>query len=223
MRNFISFVVLSTIKFFANLFYRFEAKWLGREVSNWDSIRLIVFLGHTSLYEPLFIGLLPWKFVKKLSRKLVAPGASKTMQRPIVGKFWKLMSPGMTSISRKRDKSWREFMQKISDDSVIIIAPEGRMKRKNGLDVNGQKMTVKSGISDILEFENEGDMLIAYSGGLHHIQAPGEKFPKLFKKIKANLEVISIKEYKTKFDSEGIQWKKDVTSDFQNRLEKNCP
>lgn len=215
--------MLFSIKLFANIFYRFNIKWLSTYQNNWENIRLIVFLNHTSLYEPLFIGALPWSFVEKLARKLVAPGASKTLERPIVGFFWRLLSPGMTSITRKRDKSWREFMQKIQDKSIVIIAAEGRMKRKNGLDAFGRKMTVRAGISDILETQTEGDMLIAYSGGLHHVQAPGEKLPRLFKKINANLELINIEEYKAQFHSTGLQWKKDIIQDLQTKLETNCP
>lgn len=66
-------------------------------------------------------------------------------------------------------------------------------------------------------------MIVAYSGGLHHVQVPGQKLPKLFKTIKINLELIDIPEYKSKFNTEGIQWKRDVTNDLQVRLENNCP
>lgn len=97
------------------------------------------------------------------------------------------MSPGITSITRKRDESWDEFMYSLSDDSVVVIAPEGRMMRKNGLDLDGNKMTVKAGVVDILSGLNKGQMVIAYSGGLHHVQIPGEGLPKLFKTLKLNL------------------------------------
>ena len=33
----------------------------------------------------------------------------------------------------------------------------------------------------ILEKLDSGKMLIAYSGGLHHVQAPGDLIPKIFK------------------------------------------
>ncbi len=154
---------------------------------------------------------------------MVAPGASKTLNRPLVGIFWKFLSPGMVSISRQRDQTWRTFMGAINNRSVIIIAPEGRMKRATGLDVKGNKMTVRSGIADILDLLNEGRLLFAYSGGLHHVQEPGQKFPKIFKKIRINLELIDIVDYKEQFSSEGIQWKKDVVEDMRNRLENNCP
>ena len=55
------------------------------------------------------------------------------------------------------------------------------MKRRNGLDSQGQPMTVRGGIADILEAIPSGPMLIAYSGGLHHVQAPGETLPAVFR------------------------------------------
>lgn len=222
MRTLISFTIFSFIKIFTRIFYKTEVNWVS-DYKTWKKIRYIVFLNHTSLYEPLYIGALPWSFIWRISRKLVGPGADKTLNRPIVGFFWKLMGPGLISITRKRDKSWREFMEAIHNKSVIVIAAEGRMKRTNGLDLTGKPMTVRSGVCDILEQLNEGNMLIAYSGGLHHIQRPGQHLPKLFKTLKLNLEVLDIPEYKAQFNTEGIQWKRDVVADMQKRLEKNCP
>ena len=169
------------------------------------------------------MGALPTAFIWRLARKLVAPGADKTLNRPLVGLFWKIMSPGMISITRRRDKSWVKFMEAIHNRSVIIIAAEGRMKRPTGFDLNGRKMTVRSGVADIIQELQEGNILIAYSGGLHHVQKPGDKLPKLFKTIKLNIEVLDIETYKSKFNTEGIQWKRDIVNDFQTRLETNCP
>lgn len=223
MRAIISMSILFSIRWFAKIFYKWEVKWLSEEQGNWDDIRLLVFLNHTSLYEPLYVAVPPASFIAKLSKKMVAPGADKTMNRPIVGKFWKFMGPGLISITRKRDKSWLRFMDAVRNKSVIVIAPEGRMKRANGLDLNGKPMTVKSGVADILEELNEGKMLVAYSGGLHHIQVPGQKIPKLFKTIKMNLEEFDIKEYKARFPGESVVWKRGVVKDMQWRLENNCP
>lgn len=218
-----SFTLLHGIRIFAKIFYRFETNWLSSGQNDWDDIRYIVFLNHTSLFEPLYLGTTPRWFVTKLSKKMVAPGADKTLNRPIVGKFWKLLGPGMISISRKRDATWRQFMQAIKNKSIIIIAAEGRMKRANGLDANGRPMTVRSGVADILEQLDEGKMLVAYSGGLHHIQIPGQKIPKLFKTIKINFELLEIRDYKESFPVEGIQWKRAVVRDMQERLETKCP
>lgn len=223
MRTLVSFAILGSVKIFAALFYKLELKWLGDDEDPWSGIRFIVFLNHTSLFEPLFVGLAPFSLVAKLSRKMVAPGADKTLRRPIVGLFYRLLSPGMVSITRKRDKTWTSFMDAIGEDSIIVIAPEGRMKRANGLDLQGNPMTVKGGVADILAELNAGKMLIAYSGGLHHVQVPGEKKFRLFKTLKMNAETLDIAEYKKSFPSEGVQWKRDVVEDMQRRLETNCP
>lgn len=114
-------------------------------------------------------------------------------------------------------------MKLIEDRSVIVIAPEGRMKRANGLDLNGKKMTVKAGVADILELINEGRVIFAYSGGLHHVQIPGQKIPKLFKTLRINVESFEIPDYKARFQGEGIQWKKQVVADMQMRLESKVP
>lgn len=215
---------MSTVKLISLIFYKTEDNWLRIEGKRkWNSIRLIVFMNHTSLFEPLYLSVVPFHFLWRLSRKMVAPGADKTLNRPIVGKFWKFLSPGMVSISRKRDDTWKEFMQAIKERSVIIIAPEGRMKRENGLDLNGNKMTVRGGVADVLENLDEGNMLIVYSGGLHHVQVPGQKFPKLFKTLKINVEQLNIKNYKDQFETTGRAWKKAVVDDMQKRLETNPP
>lgn len=182
-------------------------------------------LNHTSLLEPLYLGFLPVSFLWRLSRKMVAPGADKTLNRPLVGTFYKLFSPGMISISRKRDDTWQQFMESIAPDSVIVIIPEGRMKRRTGLDLQGNKMTVKSGVLDVLQGLHDGEMVIAYSGGLHHVHAPGEKGYHFFKTLKMNLETFDIESYKKTFEGEvGSElWRKLVLADLQYRLENNCP
>jgi len=154
---------------------------------------------------------------------MVAPGADKTLNRPIVGFFWKLMGPGFISITRKRDKSWFQFLKAIEDKSIILIAPEGRMKRKNGLDTNGKPMSVRSGVAEIIEVLTEGNIMIGYSGGLHHVQHPGDILPRLFKNIKISIEVIAVSDYKKQFSSEGIQLRKDIVKDLEQRLLKNTP
>jgi hypothetical protein len=225
MKSLISFCILYLFKVFSNLFYRFKIGW-PKERIKWNEVRMIVFLNHTSLMEVLFLGFLPTHFLRRLSKRMVAPGADKTLDRPLVGTLFKLFSPGMTKITRKRDDSWDQFLSSIYKDAVILIAAEGRMKRKNGLDVDGKKMTVRGGVVDILSRLNKGQMVIAYSGGLHHVQVPGEGFPKLFKTIKMNLEAFEIPDYKAMFNSvvEGSeQWRKLVLADLQLRLETKCP
>lgn len=223
MRVLLSFTIFMIIKLFSKIFYRLEVKWLSDIGQDFDKIRLIIFLNHTSLYEPLYVAAAPNSFLFRLARKMVAPGADKTLNRPIVGFFWKLMGPGLVSITRKRDKSWYQFLEAIERRSVIAIAPEGRMMRKNGLDSEGKPMSVRAGIGEILEELNEGRMLIAYSGGLHHVQHPGELFPRLFKKIKLNLEVLDIVEYKGQFSEDPKKRRKEFVADLEDRLKKNVP
>ncbi len=222
MRIFISFTIFLGIKYFSKCFYSLRLQWLSSE-RDFDKVRLVILLNHTSLYEPLFLAAAPNWFLWRLSRKMVAPAADKTINRPIVGRFWKLMFPGMISITRKRDKSWFEFLKAIKNRSVILILPEGRMKRDTGLDSNGKPMTVRSGVAEIISEIQEGNILIAYSGGLHHVQHPGELIPRLFKTIHLNLEKIDILDYKKQFNSDGIQFRKDIVADLENRLVQNCP
>lgn len=222
MRVIISFLILIFIKVFSKLFFRLKLKWLT-ELKTFERIRLVVLLNHTSLYEPLFVAAAPNWFLWRLARKMVAPAADKTLNRPFVGRFWRFMLPGLISITRRRDSSWREFLEAIENRSVIVIAPEGRMKRDNGLDSMGKPMSVRSGIAEIIEELHEGRIMIVYSGGLHHVQHPGELIPRLFKTIKANMEVMEVEDYKAPFTSEGIQFRKDIVADLENRMRENCP
>ncbi len=224
MKRFISLLILLCIKLFSNTFYCFKIRWPKKEIV-WSDVKLIVFLNHTSLFEPLFLGFVPASFLRRLSQRMVAPGADKTLNRPIVGTLYKLFNPGLVSITRKRDDSWQQFMDAIYDDAIILIAPEGRMKRRNGLDLEGKKMTVKSGVVDILARLDKGQMVFAYSGGLHHVQAPDEGFPHLFKTLKLNLEVFEIADYKALFSAAtgSGEWEKLVLEDMQHRLETKVP
>ena len=225
MKSVVSFLTLLFIKALSNIFYRYEIGWPKKNKIIWNDVKLIVFLNHTSLFEVLYLGFLPIPFLRMLSKRMVAPGADKTLSRPIVGFFFKLFSPGMTPITRKRDNSWQQFLESIHDDSIIIIAPEGRMKRKTGLDLEGKKMTVRPGVVEVLAGLDKGQIVFAYSGGLHHVQIPGEGFPRLFKKIKMDLEVYDIAAYNAGFNEPaGSQtWKKLVLDDLQQRLETKPP
>ncbi|MFN8278242.1 MAG: 1-acyl-sn-glycerol-3-phosphate acyltransferase [Chitinophagales bacterium] len=225
-RQLISFLLLLKVKCLARLFFRFETQWPNNNRQlPWNEVRLIVFLNHTSLYEPLFLGILPTWFLWQLSKRMVAPGADKTLNRPLVGLFYKLASPGMVSISRKRDDTWQQFMDSIVSDAIIVIIPEGRMKRSNGLDLNGNKMTVKGGVADILKELHSGKMLIALSGGLHHVHVPGEYRVRLFKTLHMRIEQMDIDTYKAQFgsDVQSPEWRKAVIANLQQRLENDIP
>ena len=224
MKSLISFFVLITLKGLSNIFYKFKIGWPNEKII-WKDVRLIVFLNHTSLMEVLYIGFLPISFIRMLSKRMVLPVASKTLERPLVGFLFKIFSPGTVSITRKRDDSWQQLLESIYDDSIIIIAPEGRMKRQTGLDSFGKKMSVKPGVAEILSGLKNGQIIFAYSGGLHHVQVPGEGLPRLFKTLKMDIDVYSIPEYKAGFTAaaNSQEWKKAVIDDMQQRLETKAP
>jgi hypothetical protein len=225
MQKIIGFGILSFVKIFSHLFFRGEFKWITPSPEKpWDHARLMVFLNHTSLFEPLFIQQLSFSFLWKLVARANVPGADITLNRPLVGRFWKLMFPNISSVTRKKDHSWNNYLKSIRPDSLILIAPEGRMKRPSGLDKFGKPMTVKGGVADILENINEGAMILCLSGGLHHVQTPGQHLPRLFKTIRMNLAYFDIKDYKDQFQSLSPRERKiKITQDMQAQLEKNCP
>ncbi len=220
-----SFCLLMTIKLLAMLFYRFEIRWLSKTtVASAKNIRLLVLLNHTSLYEPLFIRIAPVHFIWQISRHFIVPGADITTERPVVGRFLTTLLPGMIPITRKRDDSWKQFLQNITDQSIVLIMPEGRMRRANGLDKYGKPMTVRNGIVDILQKQNNGEILFIYSGGLHHVQTPGQRFPKLFKPIKVNLEIIDLKSYKRALlENNPNDFTSEVLIDLNHRIQTKLP
>jgi hypothetical protein len=62
-------------------------------------------------------------------------------------------------------------------------------------------MSIRGGVADILEAIPEGRLLFAYSAGLHHIQVPGQKLPKLFRRLEVTFENLDIAEYKRELAS----------------------
>lgn len=220
-----NFLVLSTIKVFARLFYQIELTWLHRHtVDPWQGLKIIVFLNHTSLFEPLFLGAAPWRMLWRIAGRIIAPGADVTLDRPVAGWFLKFIMPKMLPISRERDDTWNKFLDAIEPGSVVIIAPEGRMRRANGLDKNGNAMSIRGGVADILEMLPDGDMVILYSGGLHHVQVPGQGLPKLFKRIRMQCEKLNIASYVEHMKQmPDVPFKKAVVKDMEARLERNMP
>ncbi|MBP9707402.1 MAG: 1-acyl-sn-glycerol-3-phosphate acyltransferase [Oligoflexales bacterium] len=190
----IRFLIVVIIKIFALTFYRIRIEYLSLESKNvpWDKLNLVALLNHTSLYEPLFLGIVPFSLLYRFARYGLFPGAQETLDRPVVGFFFKLMAANAVAISRKRDATWDDFLSHVNQHSLIFLTPEGRMRRPNGLDKFGKPMSVKGGIFDMLSILQQGKMLIVYSRGLHHVQAPGQFFPKLFKEIKIGLELVDI-------------------------------
>lgn len=228
MRKFVSFLVLLKVWLFSRFFYRHERGWIGDKPPDaWSRIRLICFLNHTSLFEPLFAGIVPIRFLWDIASRAVVPAADKTLERPVFGRFLSLLVRHPVSITREPDHTWQAVLQRIEEDSMVVILPEGRMRRATGLDKHGKPMTARGGIADILDVLTEGRMLFAYSGGLHHVQIPGQRFPRLFQTIRMNLELVQIESYRetmqTAAESESSPFKEVVKKDLDRRRDEFSP
>ena len=201
VRTLLIYIVLLAAKSFSRLFYRHHLRWIGTPPDDpWADLRLVVILNHTSLFEWLFTGSVPNRFLWRTARHAVIPVADKTLARPVIGRFFRLVGQHVVPVTRKADESWRQLLQRVDPKGMVIILPEGRMKRQSGLDMEGRPMTVRGGVADIFEGLSEGRMLFAYSGGLHHIQAPGEQLPRLFKHIHLSIENLDVIEYRQKLE-----------------------
>ena len=226
VRSILVFSLLVVLKFLSKLFYRHDFDWVGENIPNnrWDDIRLVAFLNHTSLFEPVFLGGVPNRFIWRMAAHGVVPAADKTTGRPMVGIIFKFVAHHVIAITRERDHTWFEVLNKIDPHSMVIIAPEGRMKRESGLDLNGNPMTVRGGIADILLAIGSGRFLVAYSGGLHHVQHPGRP-PRIFKTVRLRLEILDIAAYVAEMTANGgpEAFKKNVMRDLQRRRDLYCP
>jgi len=220
-----NFIALASIKLFFNTFYSVRNKWVHlHDEDPWKDMRLLVLLNHTSLFEPLLLGAAPWRLIWRIAGRIIAPGADVTMERPIAGRLLKYIAPRMVPISRERDETWDRFLDAITPESVIIIAPEGRMRRANGLDKDGNPMSVRGGVADILEMLGSGKMVIVYSGGLHHVQVPGQGLPKLFKHINVQCERLDIAQYVASMKQmPDLTLRKAVVCDLEERMARHVP
>ena len=227
MRKYFVFALLYSLRLFARLFYRVRVSWIGeRPADPWTHIRVVCLLHHTSLFEWLYLLATPARFLWRVAVHGVVPAAEKTLRRPIVGFFFRSIAAHVVSITRERDHTWKSVLGRIDPDSMVLILPEGRMMRSSGRDSNGQPMTVRGGIADILEAVPEGPMLIAYGGGLHHVQAPGEGLPRLFRTIWLNLEIVDIEPYRRARRAEAgsdAGFKRRVVADLERRRDLYCP
>jgi hypothetical protein len=216
--------MLIVLKYLSKVFYRHDFGWIEPiPPKPWSSIRLVIFLNHTSLFEPVFLGMVPNGFIWRLAAHGVVPAADKTTDRPLVGLIFRFVAHHVIPITRQRDDTWFQVLSRIDPDSMVAIAPEGRMKRANGLDLHGNPMSVRGGIADILQAMKSGRMLIAYSGGLHHVQIPG-RVPRVFKTVRLRAEVLEIADYIAMIESKGIEeFKKNVMRDLDQRRDRFCP
>lgn len=213
------------VKAVSRLLYRYDIRWIAPVPEDrWADVRLVLLLHHTSLYEPLFAGFLPTRFLKSLAFKGLVPVADKTFNRPLAGRFYKNVAGTVIPLSRSRDDTWTHFLDRMRPDAMIVMAPEGRMKRADGLDAAGMPMTIRGGVAELIERIPDGRMLIAYSGGLHHVQVPGQTIPRIFKTLSMQIENLAIDLYRTKIiDRCGAAgFKQGVIRDLEARRLKYC-
>lgn len=227
MRARFIYLILLMLKAISHAFYKHDTAWISDTGGGdpWKKFPLVVVLNHTSLFEWLFAGLVPNQFLWRIATESVIPVADKTLHRPLVGRFFRLIIPNPIPITREADKTWQTVLEHIDPDKMVIIFPEGRMKRADGLDKQGRPMTVRGGIADILRQHEGGPMLIAYGGGMHHIQAPGQHLPRLFKTIRMRFECLDIEEYRRSFGDnlKPIEFKRAVRRDLDDRRDLHCP
>ncbi len=228
MRTAVSFFILLVIRALAMVFYRVEGRSLdGGPVPGrpWEGLRLVCFLNHTSLYEPLFAAAVPIRFLWEIADRAVVPVAQKTLERPIVGKFFRLLIPHPVAITRAPDHTWEAVLRTIDERSMVIILPEGRMRRATGLDLHGRPMTARGGVADILRAIDGGQLLMAYSGGLHHVQVPGQRFPRLFKTVRMSFELLDLADYRAEMMAVGGDegFKNAVKHDLDRRRDRYAP
>ncbi|MEL7060602.1 MAG: hypothetical protein AAGN46_11295 [Acidobacteriota bacterium] len=229
LRSLVTLPFLLLVQAFSRLFYRQEQQWVSeRPVGDWPPFRIVAILNHTSLTEFLLSGQVPFSYIWRLARHGTVPIADVTLARPLVGQFWKMIAANPVAISRERDHTWDQIMSLVEDDdAMVMLLPEGRMKRGNGLDKKGRRMQCRSGVADLIRTVGDGKMLMAYSQGLHHIQVPDQGIMKLFKPVRLRLEAIDIAEYEARMseglDPEDVQaYRRRVMADFDARRDRYC-
>lgn len=217
------FLFLASIKVWSLLFFRFTVEWVGRRPKHpFRDAHVGLLLNHTSLFEPIFLAVLPFSWLWELSLRGLLPGADSTLDRPVAGRFFKFLVPNAVSVTRNRDKTWRDFIAQVHRHTIILMSPEGRMKRRTGLDKHGRPMTMRGGIADVLERKQEGTLVLLYSAGLHHVQAPGEGWPNLFQHVRARLEEVPIERYKQKRGHGTPEFRTNVMKDLETRRDRHC-
>jgi hypothetical protein len=225
MREACIYAMLRVINRLSRLFYRFDIRWVHPPPPHpWRDLRLVVFLNHTSLYEPLFVGGFPDEFIRRIAFMGLMPVADKATRRPVMGFFFRMVAKNVVAVTRKNDRTWSQVLATMRPDSMVIIMPEGRMMRANGLDKDGRPMTVRGGVADIIGSIPQGRMLLTYSAGLHHVQTPGQRIPRIFRTLRMRLETVDIAAYRSRLmDRHGPDgFKKALIRDLEYRRNRYC-
>ena len=221
LRRILAFFILASIKTVGQLLFSFKVDHQGDKPKCWSGIRVVAWINHTSLFDVFLISVIPYVTLWRAAKDCITPIAEKTYERPVVGFIFRNLTVSKSSVSQKRDATWSQFLDSITATTMVALFPEGRMKRKSGMDKHGRPLTVRGGIADVLSRMDNGQMLIKYSGGMHHIHAPGQRFPRLFQRIRVRLEVVEIPEYKRVLaQPDHEDFKSEVIRDLTRRRDR---
>lgn len=220
-----SYSALLGVKYASRALYDIREEWVGDVPADpWHGVRLIAILHHTSLAEGVYLAVVPNRVLKKMAEHAVLPVAQETMDKALEGRIFRLLIPNAVPITRRRDQSWTRVLSEIDDpDSMVTMFPEGRMMRPDGRDKKGSPMTVKPGIAEVLRSLRTGRMILAYSGGLHHVFRPGAGRPRFFKSLHVRIESIDIASYVEERAAEGGAFPAAVVRDLTRRRDLHTP
>ena len=72
--------------------------------------------------------------------------------------------------------------------------------------------------------DDEGRLLIAYSGGLHHVQSPGQRVPKIFKKLFVRFENLDLVAYREEMRERhgAAAFRSTVIADLEAQRDRHC-
>ncbi len=223
--NWASYTALIAAKYASRSLWNTRVEWVGHVPDDpWENVRLIAVLNHTSLAEGIYLSVVPNRVIRRIATHGVAPIAQETMDRPIEGRIFRVLVPNPVPITRRRDHSWTAVMARVDDpEAVVALCPEGRMMRPNGRDKSGEAMTIKPGIADVLRALGRGRMIVAYSGGLHHVLPPGKTLPRFFQSMVVRIESIDIAEYNAERARERPSFVDAVVRDLTRRRDLYTP
>jgi hypothetical protein len=227
MRAIPTFLILLLLKLLSRLCFRFEAEWVGAPPDDpWREARILALLNHTSLYEPIYAARVPARLLWRIARHGVIPIADKTLDRAGAGTVFRLLAGRVVRLTRKRDETWQLLLEHWRDPcAIMVLCPEGRMLRSTGYDSDGQPMTVRGGIADLLATVGSGRLVLFHSGGLHHVAPPHRRLPRLFRRVAVRLECLDIAVYRGTLGGTGDpeEFRRRVIADLTRRRNRHCP
>jgi hypothetical protein len=62
------------------------------------------------------VGWFPNRFLKRIATKGLIPVADTALQRPVMGNFFNLVAGNVVPISRMKDQTWLNLLNKIHSD-----------------------------------------------------------------------------------------------------------